>query len=72
MGIRPTQTDKLAPSLLAKQGISAIWKPHEAAAWADRADFPQSATALIEVAEAAAGIDQRDGVTAAWLTCNLP
>jgi len=53
MTLQHTQTDKLARSLLAKQGIRAIWKLHEAAAAAHRAGFPQSATALIEVAEAA-------------------
>ena len=70
MGIPATQTDKLAPSLPAKQGISAIWKPHEAAASVYRAGFPQSATALIEVAEAAerASISATERVTAAWLT----
>lgn len=53
MTIPHTQTDKLAQSLLAKQGIGAIWKLHEAAAAAHRAGFPHSAAALIEVAKAA-------------------
>lgn len=53
MGIPHTQTDKLARSLLAKQGIGAIWRLYEGAAAAHRAGFPHSAAALIEVAEAA-------------------
>lgn len=53
MTLQYTQTDKLARSLLAKQGIGAIWDLHQAAAAAHRAGFPHSAAALIEVAEAA-------------------
>ena len=53
MTLPSTQTDKLARSLLAKQGIGAIWRLHQAAAEAQRAGFPQSAADLIEVAEAA-------------------
>ena len=53
MTLPHTQTDKLARSLLAKQGIGAIWALHEATAAAHRTSFPQSAAALIEVAEAA-------------------
>ena len=49
-----TESDKLARSLLAKQGVGAIWKLHQAAAAAHRAGFPQSAADLIEIAEAAA------------------
>jgi hypothetical protein len=56
-----TQTDKLAQSLLAKQGVGAIWKLHEAAAAAQRGGFPQSAVALIEVAEAAERLWSKDG-----------
>jgi hypothetical protein len=48
-----TQTEKLARSLLTKQGIGVIWRLYEGAAAAHRAGFPQSAAALIEVAEAA-------------------
>jgi hypothetical protein len=53
MTLSHTQTDKLARSLLAKQGIGAIWRLHEAAAAAHRGGFPHSAAGLIEVAEAA-------------------
>jgi len=48
-----TESDKLARSLLAKQGVGAIWKLHQVAAAAHRAGFPLSAADLIEVAEAA-------------------
>jgi len=48
-----TESDKLARSLLAKQGVGAIWKLHQAAAAAHRAGFRLSAADLIEVAEAA-------------------
>ena len=52
MTIPHTEADKLARSLLAKQGIGAIWKLHVAAK-AHRAGFRLSAADLIEVAEAA-------------------
>ena len=48
-----TESDKLARSLLANQGVGAIWKLHQVAAAAHRAGFPLSAADLIEVAEAA-------------------
>jgi hypothetical protein len=53
MTLPHTEADKLARSLLAKQGIGAIWKLHQAAAAAHRAGFRLSAADLIEVAEAA-------------------
>ena len=53
MTLPQTEADKLARSLLAKRGIGAIWKLHQAAASAHRAGFPLSAADLIEVAEAA-------------------
>ena len=53
MTISHTEADKLARSLLAKQGIGAIWRLYEAAAAAHRAGFHLSAADLIEVAEAA-------------------
>jgi hypothetical protein len=56
-----TQTDKLARSLLAKRGVGAIWNLHQAAAAAHRAGFPQSASALIEIAEAAEQVWTSDG-----------
>jgi hypothetical protein len=53
MTLPHTQADELARSLLAKQGIGAIWKLYEAAAAAHRGGFPHSAADLLEVAEAA-------------------
>jgi len=53
MTIPHTEADKLARSLLAKQGIGAIWKLHQVAAEAHRAGFRLSAADLIKVAEAA-------------------
>ena len=53
MTLPHTEADKLARSLLAKQGIGAIWKLHQAAAAAHRAGFRLSAADLIELAEAA-------------------
>jgi hypothetical protein len=48
-----THTDKLARSILADQGIGAIWSLHEAATEAHRAGFPNAAAAILEVADAA-------------------
>ena len=53
MTIPRLEADKLARSLLAKQGIGAIWNLHQVAAEAHRAGFGLSAADLIEVAEAA-------------------
>ena len=53
MTLPHTEADKLARSLLAKQGIGAIWRLYEAAAAAHRAGFHLSAADLIEIAEAA-------------------
>ena len=61
MTLPHTQTDKLARLLLAKQGIGAIWRLHEAAAAAHRAGFRLSAADLIEVAEAAERAWMSDG-----------
>jgi hypothetical protein len=61
MTLPHTEADKLARSLLAKQGIGTIWNLHEAAAAAHRAGFSQSAAALIEVAEAAERVWSSDG-----------
>jgi hypothetical protein len=61
MTLPRTEADKLARSLLAKQGIGAIWKLHQAAASAHRAGFLLSAADLIEVAEAAERAWTSDG-----------
>ena len=53
MTLQHTEADKLARATLAKQGIGAIWRLHQAAAEAHRAGFQFSAVDLIEVAEAA-------------------
>jgi hypothetical protein len=53
-----TLTEKIALSILADEGIAAIWKLHVAAADAYRKGHPHSATAVLEIAEAA---------EAAWL-----
>jgi hypothetical protein len=55
MTLPHTEADKLARSLLAKRGIGAIWKLHQAAAEAHRAGFPQSAADLIELAKRQSG-----------------
>jgi hypothetical protein len=61
MTLPHTEDDKLARSMLAKQGVGAIWKLHQAAAEAHRAGFPQSAADLIELAEAAERAWTSDG-----------
>src|SRR5438477_1179845 len=51
-------TEKLALSLLACNGIAAIWQLHMTAADAHHAGYPCAANAILEIAEAA---------EAAWL-----
>jgi hypothetical protein len=53
-----TLTEKLALSMLAREGIAAIWQLNEAAAEAHRTGHPIAATSLVEIADAA---------EAAWL-----
>jgi hypothetical protein len=53
MALRHTQADKLALSLLARDGITAIWKLHIAAAEAHGAGYPSAASAILDIAEAA-------------------
>ena len=48
-----TLTEKLALSILADNGISAIWNLHTAAADAYRTGYPHAAQAILEIAEAA-------------------
>jgi len=55
------EADKLARSLIAKQGIGAIWKLHQVAAEAHRAGFQLSAADVIEIAEAAERASTSDG-----------
>jgi hypothetical protein len=46
-------TEKLALSLLARDGIAVIWKLHIAAAQADRSGYPAAAAAILQIADAA-------------------
>jgi hypothetical protein len=55
MTLPHTEADKLARSLLAKQGMGAIWR------LAHRAGFHLSAADLIEIAEAAERASTSDG-----------
>ena len=45
--------DKLAVSILAREGVAAIWALHVAAAEAHRTGHPNAAAAILEIAEAA-------------------
>jgi hypothetical protein len=69
-----TITEKIALSIVANQGIAAIWRLHEGAAEAHRMGFPISAQAILEIAEAAeqAWIDARERLTSRWLTRSHP
>ena len=51
--IQQTMTEKIAVSILSREGLAAIWKLHEAAAEAHRTGHPRSAAAVVEIAEAA-------------------
>ena len=46
-------THNLARSILAREGIAAVWQLHVAAPDAHRTGHPRSAAAILEVAEAA-------------------
>ena len=48
-----TLTEKLALSMLAREGIAAIWQLNEAAAEAHRDGHPSAAAAILEIADAA-------------------
>jgi hypothetical protein len=55
-GIMPfprTLTEKLAMTMLARDGIAIIWRLHIDAARAYRTGHPQAAAAILEIAEAA-------------------
>jgi hypothetical protein len=55
-GIMPfsrTLTEKLAVTMLAREGIAIIWRLHIDAATAYRTGHSEAATALLEIAEAA-------------------
>jgi hypothetical protein len=53
-----TLTEKLALSMLAREGIAAVWQLHMAAANAHQTGHPAAADAMLEIAQAA---------EAAWL-----
>ena len=48
-----TLTEKLAVTMLARDGIAIIWQLHTDAARAYRTGHPEAAAALLEIAEAA-------------------
>ena len=58
MALLNTLTEELAMKMLAREGISAIWRLHMAAAAAHREGYSGSAASITEIAEAA---------EAAWL-----
>ena len=45
--------EKIAQSVLAREGIAAIWTLYVAAAEADRTGHPEAAASILEIAEAA-------------------
>jgi hypothetical protein len=45
-------TEKLATSILAREGVASIWALHVAAAEAHRIGHPYAAAAILEIAEA--------------------
>ena len=53
MALRRTRTENLALSMLAREGIAAIWTLHLAAARTYRDEHKTAAAAIIEIADAA-------------------
>ena len=53
MAPRSTLAEQLALSMLARDGIAAIWHLHMAAADAHRTGHPKAAESIVELAEAA-------------------
>jgi hypothetical protein len=53
MSALQTMTEALALRMLARNGVAVIWRLNLAAAEAHRTGHPQSAAALIELADAA-------------------
>lgn len=49
-------TEKIALTILARDGIAAIWQLQVAAAEAHRSGHPRSAEAILEIAEAAEAV----------------
>jgi hypothetical protein len=48
-----TMTENLALSILAREGIAAVWQLHLAAADAHRTGHPIAAASIVEIADAA-------------------
>jgi hypothetical protein len=48
-----TLPEKLALSVLARDGIAAIWQLHVSAAEAHRSGYPRAAASILEIADAA-------------------
>ena len=53
MSMQSTLSEDLALRMLAREGIAVIWRLNLAAATADRTGHPESAAALLELADAA-------------------
>jgi hypothetical protein len=53
MALRDKLTEQLALSMLARDGIAAIWQLHLSAADAHRTGHPKAAQSILELAEAA-------------------
>jgi hypothetical protein len=54
MPLRRTWTENLALTMLAREGIAAIWQLHLAAADAHRTGHPSTAASIVEIADAKA------------------
>ena len=68
-----TMTEKIAVSILTREGIGAIWRLHMAAADAHRSGHPRSAAAILEIAEAAEGawMSARERLTERLITIGV-
>ena len=66
---RHTFVERLAFRVLAREGITAIWHLHIAAAQADAGGRPTAAAMLIEIADAA---EREWRVAASGNNCSLP
>src|ERR1700730_3515500 len=68
-----TMTEKLALTMLARDGIAAIWQLHLASAEADRSGYPRAAASISEIAEAAeeAWMRAEAACVAIWPLCKI-
>jgi hypothetical protein len=53
MALARTITERLALTMLAREGIAVIWQLHLASAEAHRSGYPSAAASISEIAEAA-------------------